>query len=274
MQSVHQEEKNKKLKSSLTQMESEDIEKVIEIVNTIKSNTNAINFLFPVDTKVYPDYLKAINDKPMDISTIEAKMSGRKYHFIQDVFDDFQLIWDNCRIYNKEGFDIYYQAERMEEATVLAFEKYYVIQKGEKKNYVREFDNNIYDEEAFNDPNYYNENYMTVDPYYQYLKEKLDASKMIKSFSSNQLRLLIETIPEQLKPYIINEKDNELKLLIEQMTNEDLKELLKVIVDIQNTFDKPIASEPNAIPVTTTNLNSNNKINNNECTNVNSSHSN
>lgn len=235
MPSIQQEFKIEKIKSSLTQIESEDIEKILNIIQLIKSSPNAINFQLPVDTRIYPDYLKAINDKPMDISTIETKMAGKKYHFIQDVFDDFQLIWDNCRIYNKEGFEIYYQAERMEETTVLAFQKFYVIQKGEKKNYVCEFDNNVYDEEAFNDPNYYKENYITVEPYFQNLKEKLEVSKIIKEFSSNQLKTLIDITPDQLKSYIKYETENEIRILIEQMTLNDLNELLKVLIYIQNT---------------------------------------
>ena len=118
------------LKSSLTIIDNEDYPKLNDIISEIKSQPDAINFLYPVDTKLYPDYLRAINDRPMDVSTISTKLSSKRYHFIQDVFDDFQLIWDNCRIYNKEGYEIYNQAERMEKFCSDVFSKYYYVQKG------------------------------------------------------------------------------------------------------------------------------------------------
>ena len=81
--------KSEVLKSSLTQIDNEDYKKLTQIITEIKECPDAIIFLLPVDTTIFTDYLKAINDRPMDISTIELKLSQKRYHFIQDVFDDF-----------------------------------------------------------------------------------------------------------------------------------------------------------------------------------------
>lgn len=44
----------------------------------------------------YPQYVKY----PMDLSTINRKLRETKYRLVEEVLDDFQLIWDNCKIYN------------------------------------------------------------------------------------------------------------------------------------------------------------------------------
>jgi len=39
----------------------------------------------------------------MDIITVKKKLMNSKYTVLQEVIDDIQLIWDNCRTYNQEG---------------------------------------------------------------------------------------------------------------------------------------------------------------------------
>lgn len=44
----------------------------------------------------YPTLIKY----PMDLSTILKKFKEDKYAKVEDILDDIQLIWDNCKIYN------------------------------------------------------------------------------------------------------------------------------------------------------------------------------
>jgi hypothetical protein len=44
----------------------------------------------------YPQYVK----HPMDLSTIHRKLREQRYRLVEEVLDDFQLIWDNCKCYN------------------------------------------------------------------------------------------------------------------------------------------------------------------------------
>lgn len=44
----------------------------------------------------YPQYVKY----PMDLSTIHRKLREQRYRTVEEVLDDIQLIWDNCRCYN------------------------------------------------------------------------------------------------------------------------------------------------------------------------------
>lgn len=36
----------------------------------------------------------------MDLSTINKKLREERYHIVEEVLDDIQLIWDNCKVYN------------------------------------------------------------------------------------------------------------------------------------------------------------------------------
>ena len=47
----------------------------------------------------YPTFVK----NPMDLSTVNKYLNEEKYQSIEEVLDDLQLIWDNCKIYNKKG---------------------------------------------------------------------------------------------------------------------------------------------------------------------------
>ena len=214
------------LKSSLTIIDNEDYPKLNDIISEIKSQPDAINFLYPVDTKLYPDYLRAINDRPMDVSTISTKLSSKRYHFIQDVFDDFQLIWDNCRIYNKEGYEIYNQADRMEKFCSDVFSKYYYVQKSETKNFLKEFDNNIYDEEAFNDPNYYQEENGSsfYDPYFKDVTSKIKVVRMLKTLNKSQMQEIIENCTKNgFEKYIEKNEKGNFYIHVQKMTTEDLE---------------------------------------------------
>jgi hypothetical protein len=39
----------------------------------------------------------------MDLGTVQNKLNNADYLFIEDVIDDIQLIWDNCKTYNLPG---------------------------------------------------------------------------------------------------------------------------------------------------------------------------
>ena len=36
----------------------------------------------------------------MDLGTVNQKLKDGRYENVEDVFDDIQLIWDNCKTYN------------------------------------------------------------------------------------------------------------------------------------------------------------------------------
>lgn len=45
------------------------------------------------------DYAFLIKN-PMDLGTVGTKLKDGRYQNVEEVFDDIQLVWDNCKTYN------------------------------------------------------------------------------------------------------------------------------------------------------------------------------
>ncbi len=39
----------------------------------------------------------------MDLGTVQSKLNNADYLYVEDVIDQIQLIWDNCKTYNLPG---------------------------------------------------------------------------------------------------------------------------------------------------------------------------
>ncbi len=39
----------------------------------------------------------------MDLGTVQSKLNDGQYLYVEDMIDDIQLIWDNCKTYNAAG---------------------------------------------------------------------------------------------------------------------------------------------------------------------------
>ena len=50
----------------------------------------------------------------MDFNTLKTNLLDGKFTTYEDFLSDLQLIWDNCKLYNMIGSEIYKLAERME----------------------------------------------------------------------------------------------------------------------------------------------------------------
>lgn len=50
----------------------------------------------------------------MDLGTIDTKLKTGKYSKINEVLYDIGLVWDNCKLYNRENSLIYRTADKME----------------------------------------------------------------------------------------------------------------------------------------------------------------
>jgi hypothetical protein len=60
-----------------------------------------------------PDYHKIIK-RPMDLGTIKKRLENNYYWKSQECVDDFQVMFDNCYIYNKPGEDVVLMAQSLE----------------------------------------------------------------------------------------------------------------------------------------------------------------
>ena len=39
----------------------------------------------------------------MDLGSVKKNFRANKYKYVEEVLNDLQLVWDNCKLYNAEG---------------------------------------------------------------------------------------------------------------------------------------------------------------------------
>lgn len=78
------------------------------VLKSLQKNPSAVDFLQPVDWKslklhAYPKLIK----HPMDLGTVEQKLSAGRYASTDEFAKDVNLIWENAHKFNQEGSQIY-----------------------------------------------------------------------------------------------------------------------------------------------------------------------
>lgn len=102
----------------------EDKEKLEKIFKTMEEDRLAIDFLEPVDyiqlgIADYPTIIK----NPMDLGTAKLKLMDSEYKTFRDFLSDIDLIWKNCRTYNRSGSEICKMASHCEKHFRKLFDK-------------------------------------------------------------------------------------------------------------------------------------------------------
>ena len=69
------------------------------------------------------DYPKIVQ-RPMDFETLKKNMLDGKFSTYEEFLGDFQLIWDNCKLYNMQGSEIYRICEKMEKTSRRELQKF------------------------------------------------------------------------------------------------------------------------------------------------------
>ena len=93
----------------------EEKKKLRNIFQTMENDPQAIDFLVPVDYVALNilDYPTIITH-PMDLGTVKKNLDDGEYKIFQDFMSDINLIWKNCKTYNKAGSDIVKMATHCE----------------------------------------------------------------------------------------------------------------------------------------------------------------
>ena len=89
------------------EINDEIIKKMEKIFDTMEKDNQAFEFLVPVDYIGLNilDYPKIITN-PMDLGTVKKNLLNGDYKIFQELMNDINLIWKNCRTYNLPGSDI------------------------------------------------------------------------------------------------------------------------------------------------------------------------
>lgn len=74
---------------------------LLHLLNDMQNHTAAWPFAQPVNRDEVPDYYEVIKE-PMDLSTMEERLSNDMYPTPAEFIRDAMLIFDNCRAYNNE----------------------------------------------------------------------------------------------------------------------------------------------------------------------------
>ena len=85
----------------------EEIKILHKIFEILEEDPLAFDFLEPVDYVALNilDYPKIITN-PMDLGTVKKNLLNGDYKIFQELMNDINLIWKNCRTYNLPGSDI------------------------------------------------------------------------------------------------------------------------------------------------------------------------
>ncbi|KAI3646818.1 hypothetical protein MP228_009746 [Amoeboaphelidium protococcarum] len=93
-------------------------------LRTLKRHGDALPFLAPVDPIALgiPTYFDVIKN-PMDISTIDRKMSSQQYSNYQQFVDDVKLMLDNCFTFNPPDHPVYNSALNLQKYFNAAYKR-------------------------------------------------------------------------------------------------------------------------------------------------------
>ena len=69
------------------------------LLSDIQNHASSWPFMEPVNPNEVTDYLSVVTE-PMDLSTMEEKLNRNEYRQLEEFSRDFNLIVDNCRLYN------------------------------------------------------------------------------------------------------------------------------------------------------------------------------
>ena len=112
----------------------EEIKMMGKVFEVVEKDPLAYDFLEPVDYIALGilDYPKIITN-PMDLGTVKRKLYDYKYPTFEELLEDINLIWKNCRTYNQPGSDIVKMANHCEKIFSKNFDKVFKNYSNNKK---------------------------------------------------------------------------------------------------------------------------------------------
>ncbi|KAL3842091.1 hypothetical protein ACJMK2_020155 [Sinanodonta woodiana] len=104
-------------------LSEDEIAGMIKVVEAVKANKDSWPFLEPVTEEQAPGYHDVIK-RPMDLSKIETKANRREYKSRKHFYNDFCLMFNNCRRFNGPKSDFTQMARSIERSLGKYFKKY------------------------------------------------------------------------------------------------------------------------------------------------------
>lgn len=99
--------------ANMKNLSSKDFDGLRKLIKQLQTHKSAWPFMEPVDPNEAPDYYKVIKE-PMDLQTIELRITERSYKKLSEFIGDMTKIFDNCRYYNPRESPFFKCAESLE----------------------------------------------------------------------------------------------------------------------------------------------------------------
>ncbi|RZF42669.1 hypothetical protein LSTR_LSTR001464 [Laodelphax striatellus] len=99
--------------ANMKNLNTKDFEALKKLIKQLQTHKSAWPFMEPVDPAEAPDYYKVIKE-PMDLQTIELRITDRTYKKLSEFIGDMTKIFDNCRYYNPKESPFFKCAESLE----------------------------------------------------------------------------------------------------------------------------------------------------------------
>ena len=189
---------------------NEDIKKLEKVFTSIESDSQAYDFLEPVDYVAlnildYPSIIKT----PMDLGTVKSKLKDHKYPTFLEFLSDIDLIWTNCRTYNMAGSEIVKMANHCEKVFKRLIEKQF-------KNYMAKSSSKK--ETAIED----NDSTLTME-------QKMKLTDKIRVLSNEGLTQVVKLIMKECPKGIEDVDSEKLQIKIDLIDHKTYTQLLETI---------------------------------------------
>ncbi|KAJ0401508.1 hypothetical protein P43SY_009368 [Pythium insidiosum] len=146
------------------------------------------------------DYLQVVK-VPMDLGTIRNKLGKNEYKKAAEFARDVRLVWDNCKLYNQDGSDLYLLADDLSK-------------KFEDKVKSMKLDVGPRADRSIPAPT---------------VEEKLAFGQNIYKLVGKDLGLVVEILEEQCPKALDKSSPDEVDIVIDSIDNKTFRDLFKLV---------------------------------------------